>query len=413
MAKRVVITGMGVVSPVGTGLNTFWDSLLAGKSGINRITRFDASELSTQIAGEVKDFDPLNYLDKKEIRRMDRFAHYGMAASKMALEDSGLNLDVLDKTRVGVLLGSGVGGIETVEEQARVLIAKGPGRISPFFVPMMIANIMGALVAIKYGFTGPNTTTVTACASATNAIGEAARLIKNGDCDVVITGGAEAPIIPLAMAGFCSAKAMSTRNAEPEKASRPFDAERDGFVMGEGAGVVILESMEHAISRGAKIYAEMAGYGVTCDAYHITAPDPEGMGAARAMQAALKDAGMVPEDIQYINAHGTSTPAGDYGETKAIKIAFGDHAYKLAVGSTKSMTGHLLGGAGGIETVICALAIQDKIVPPTINYQNPDPDCDLDYVPNQARKLNVKAALSNSFGFGGHNGTVLLKEFEE
>ncbi|KNZ69605.1 3-oxoacyl-(acyl-carrier-protein) synthase 2 [Thermincola ferriacetica] len=413
MVKKVVVTGLGVVSPVGTGVDKFWQSLLEGKSGINRITRFDASDLATQIAGEVKDFDPLDFLDKKEVRRMDRYTHYGMAAAKMAIEDAGLDPEKLDKDRVGVLLGSGVGGIETVEEQARILMAKGPGRISPFFVPMMIANICGAYIAINYGFRGPNTTTVTACASASNAIGEAMRLIKNGECDVVITGGAEAPIIPLAMAGFCSMKAMSTRNEEPEKASRPFDKERDGFVMGEGAGVLILESLEHAQKRGAKIYAELSGYGVTCDAYHITAPDPDGIGAARAMELAMREAGVEPEDVQYINAHGTSTPLGDIGETKAIKKVFGEHAYKLAVSSTKSMTGHLLGAAGGIEAAICILAIQKGQVPPTINLENPDPECDLDYVPNKAKEMEVRVALSNSFGFGGHNGTILFNKFEE
>ena len=411
MKKKVVVTGMGLVSPVGNNVETFWQSLLEGKSGINRITRFDASVLSTQIAGELKGFDPLNYMDKKEIRRTDRYAHYGMAATKMAMEDAGLNPDTIDKTRAGVVLGSGVGGIETVEEQARVLLTKGPNRISPFFVPMMIANILGAQIAINYGFQGPNTTTVTACASGTNAVGEAMRLIKEGYCDVVVTGGAEAPIIPLAMAGFCSMKAMSTRNEEPERASRPFDMERDGFVMGEGAGVLILESAEHAMNRSARIHAELVGYGVTCDAYHITAPEPDGVGAAQAMRLALEDAGLRPDEIQYINAHGTSTPLGDIGETTAVKKVFGDHAYKLAVSSTKSMTGHLLGAAGGIESIACIMAIKDNLVPPTINIDHPDPGCDLNHVPNKAQNMTVKAAMSNSFGFGGHNGTVIFKEF--
>lgn len=413
MKKRVVVTGLGVVSPVGTGVEKFWKALLSGTSGIKSITRFDASELTTRIAGEVKDFNPHDYLEKKEARRMDRYTHFGIAAAKMALEDAAIDMEKVNKSRVGVLIGSGVGGIETVEEQARVLINKGPGRISPFFVPMMIANILGAHVAISYGFQGPNTSTVTACASSNNAIGEAYRLVAYGQSDVMVTGGAEAPIIPLAMAGFCSMRALSTRNDEPERASRPFDAERDGFVMGEGSGVMVIESLEHAQKRGAKIYAELTGYGVTCDAYHITQPEPEGVGAARSMQMALDDAGIKPEEVQYINAHGTSTPLGDIGETKAIKKVFGDHAYKVAISSTKSMTGHLLGAAGGIEGIACVLAIRDGIVPPTINYENPDPQCDLNYVPNEAQRIVVKAALSNSFGFGGHNGTILFEEFKE
>lgn len=403
---------MGVVSPIGIGKAAFWESLISGKSGIVPITRFDASELVTRIAGEVRDFDPLNYLDKREARRMDRYTHYAVAGTHLALEDAGLKPEELDRERVGVIIGSGVGGIETVEEQARVLIAKGPGRISPLFVPMMIANMAGAQVAIHYGFKGPNLTTVTACASSTNSAGEAFRLIQNGEADIIVTGGTEAPIIPLAMAGFCAMKAMSTRNDEPTKASRPFDKERDGFVMGEGSGIIIFESLEHAKARGARIYAEVAGYGVTCDAYHITATDPEGIGPSRAMEKSIKDAGLTPRDVDYINAHGTSTPIGDISETIAIKKIFEDHAREVAISSTKSMTGHLLGAAGGIETIACALVIQNGIIPPTINYEFPDPDCDLNYVPNKAINREVNVAMSNSFGFGGHNATIVLKRFE-
>jgi len=412
MKKRVVITGLGLVTPVGLGKEAFWTSLVNGRSGIVSISRFDASELATKIAGEVRDFDPLNYLDKKEARRMDRFTHFACAATQMALEDAGLTPEGLASETVGVIIGSGVGGIETVEEQARVLFSKGPSRVSPFFVPMMIANIAGAQIAINFGFKGPNLTTVTACASSTNSIGEAFRLIQNGEIEVMVTGGTEAPVIPLAMAGFCAMRAMSTKNDTPDKASRPFDAERDGFVMGEGAGIFIIESLEHAQARGAHIYAEVAGYGVTCDAYHITATDPDGAGAAKAMEMSIKDAGLNPEDVDYINAHGTSTPIGDISETKAVKSLFGSYAGKLAISSTKSMTGHLLGAAGGIETIACALAIETGEIPPTINYENPDPECDLNYVPNKSIRKEVNVAMSNSFGFGGHNATVLVKKYQ-
>ncbi len=376
------------------------------------ISRFDASDFPTRIAGEVRDFDPLNYLDKKEARRMDRYTHFACAATRLAMEDAALNPETLDKEKVGVIIGSGVGGIETVEEQARVLLAKGPNRVSPFFVPMMIANIAGAQIAINYGFKGLNLTTVSACASSSNSIGEAFRLIQNGDVDVAVAGGAEAPIIPLSMAGFCAMKAMSTRNDLPEKASRPFDRDRDGFVMSEGAGILILESLEHAMARDSYIYAEVAGYGVTCDAYHITATDPEGTWAAKAMENAIKDAGLSPQDVDYINAHGTSTPIGDISETLAIKRLFAEKAADVAVSSTKSMTGHLLGAAGGVETIICALAVEKGEIPPTINYENPDPECDLNYVPNKSIRRDVRVAMSNSFGFGGHNATVLIKKFE-
>ncbi|MEW6696181.1 MAG: beta-ketoacyl-ACP synthase II [Bacillota bacterium] len=412
MSKRVVITGMGVITPVGTGLDDFWKALTAGVSGIARITRFDPSEYSTQIAGEVKDFDFSRYIDKKEGRRMDKFSQYAVVAAAMALEDAHMDMESLDKDRTGVIVGSGIGGMETFEEQCRVLVNRGPGRISPFLIPMMIANMAAGQIAIKFGLRGPNITAITACASSGNAIGDAFKLIQRGDAEVVITGGTEAPITPLAVAGFCAAKAMSTNNEEPERASRPFDVDRDGFVMGEGAAMLVIESLEHAQQRGAQIYAEIVGYGSTCDAYHITAPDPEGYGAASAMQMALADAGLKPEDVQYINAHGTSTPVGDVAEVGAIKKVFGDHAYKLVVSSTKSMTGHMLGAAGAVEGIASVLAIRDDLVPPTINLENPDPACDLDFVPNQARQMTVNVALSNSFGFGGHNVTLAFKKFK-
>lgn len=411
MKKRVVVTGLGVIAPNGLGKEEFWKNLKRGVSGIRPVTRFDASALPTRIAGEVANFDPTQWIDRKEARRMDRFSQFGVAAAAMAIEDAGLNLEQVDKKRVGVILGSGIGGMETFEDQTRVMLEKGPNRVSPFFVPMMIANMAAGQIAIQFGLRGPNITTVTACASSTNSVGDAFKLLQRGDAEVVITGGTEAPITQLAFAGFCAMKAMSTRNEEPEKASRPFDVERDGFVMGEGAGILVLETLEHALARGARIYAEVAGYGSTCDASHITAPDPEGEGAAAAMAMALRDAGLKPEQISYINAHGTSTPLNDKCETMAIKKVFGDHAYRLAVSSTKSMTGHLLGAAGGLEAAICALAIAENFVPPTINLEQPDPECDLDYVPNQGREMPVEAALSNSLGFGGHNATIILKKF--
>ncbi len=412
MTRRVVITGLAAISPLGTGLEKFWQGLLEGKSGIDLVTRFDITEFPTKIAGEVKDFDPGLYMDKKEAKRMDRFTQFAVAGAKMALEDAKMDLENLDKEKVGVILGSGIGGMETLEEQARILREKGPGRVSPFFVPMMIGNMAAGQVAISLGVTGPNITVVTACASATNAIGDAFKLIQRGGAEVVITGGTEASITPLAFAGFCSMKAMSTRNDEPQKASRPFDANRDGFVMGEGSGILILESLEHAQKRGARIYAEVLGYGTTADAHHITAPAPGGAGAAKAMAEAIRDAHLKPEDIDYINAHGTSTDLNDKYETMAIKQVFGEHAYKLAISSTKSMIGHLLGAAGGIEMVATALAVYNDILPPTINYETPDPECDLDYVPNKARKMTVNYALSNSLGFGGHNATVVIGKFK-
>ncbi len=411
MQKRVVVTGLGIISPVGTGLEQFWTSLTGGVSGIRRITRFDATNFSTQIAGEVVDFDPAEYMDKKEARRMDRFTQFAVAASGMAIEDANLDLETADRDRIGVILGSGIGGIETLENQARVLAEKGPSRVSPIFVPMIISNMGAGQVAISYGLRGPNSTSVSACASSSNAIGDAFKMLQWGYADVMVTGGMEAPITPLAMAGFCTMKAMSSRNEEPEKASSPFDARRDGFVAGEGAAILILESLEHAQKRGARIYAEIVGYGSSCDAYHMVAPDPEGNGAVNSMKAALKDAGAAPESVDYINAHATSTPLGDKAETLAIKKLFGEHAPKIAVSSTKSMTGHLLGAAGGLEAIASILAIQRGVIPPTINYEQPDPDCDLDFVPNVARKAKVRFALSNSFGFGGHNATLAFKEY--
>ena len=412
MSKRVVITGMAVISPIGTGLDKFWENLLGGKSGIGPITRFDASAFPTRFAGEVKDFDPSLYMDKKEARRMDRFTQFAVSGAKMAIQDAGIDLEKLQKDRVGVVLGSGIGGMDTLEETARTLHEKGPGRVSPFFVPMMIGNIAAGQVAITLGVTGPNITVVTACASATNAIGESFKMIGRGAAEVIIAGGTEASITPLALAGFCSMKALSTRNDDPARASRPFDAARDGFVMGEGAGIVIMESLEHAQKRGARIYAEMLGYGSSADAYHITAPAPGGTGMAQAMREALRDAGLQPEDIDYINAHGTSTDFNDKYETEAIKKVWGDHAYKVAVSSTKSMTGHLLGAAGGIEMVATVLSVKNDWAHPTINYENPDPECDLEYVPNIARKMKIDYAISNSFGFGGQNATVLVGKYK-
>ena len=409
--KRVVVTGLGLVTPLGIGIAKNWEKLMSGISGVSEVSLFDASEFTTKIAAEVRDFDPLEYIDKKEARRMDRFTQFAVAAAKMALEDANLQLEKIDRERAGVFIGSGVGGIKTLEEQAMVLKEKGPDRVSPFFVPMMIANMAGGQIAIHFGLTGPNETVVSACASGSNAIGDAFRFLQRGEGDIAIAGGAEAPITPLSFAGFCSMKAMSTRNDEPQKASRPFDKLRDGFVMGEGAGILILETLEHALARNARIYGEIVGYGVTSDAYHITAPDPEGKGAARAMELAIKDAGLLPTEINYINAHGTSTPLNDKIETIAIKRVFGEHAYKLLVSSTKSMTGHLLGAAGGVETIYTTLAVYYDQVPPTINYEEPEEGLDLDYVPNQGRNVKIFAALSNSLGFGGHNVSLVIKKY--
>ncbi|MDO3410734.1 beta-ketoacyl-ACP synthase II [Saccharibacillus sp. CPCC 101409] len=408
---RVVVTGMGVVTSLGKDVETFWNNLLAGKSGISRIESFDVSEYSTQIAAEIHDFNPEDYVERKEARKMDRYVQFAYAASSEALQDSGLKIGGnIEAERVGVIVGSGIGGLGTWEDQFTTLTQKGPKRVSPFFIPMMIANMGSGDVSIKLGAKGPNTTVVTACATGTHSIGDSFKLIARGDADAMICGGAEATIRPTGLAGFGAMRAMSTRNDEPEKSSRPFDKDRDGFVMGEGAGVFILESLEHAQARGAHIYAEVIGYGLSADAHHMTDPDPDG--AARCMKMALKSAGLQPEDLDYINAHGTSTPAGDRSETTAVKSALGDHAYKIAVSSTKSMTGHLLGAAGGVEAVICALSLENQILAPTINIDNQDEACDLDYVPNKARKADLNIVMSNSFGFGGHNASVILKKFE-
>ncbi|WP_172252757.1 beta-ketoacyl-ACP synthase II [Saccharibacillus deserti] len=408
---RVVVTGMGVVTSLGKDVETFWNSLLAGKSGISKIESFDVSEYPTQIAAEIHDFNPEDYVERKEARKMDRYVQFAYAASTQALENSGLKIgDTVEAERIGVIVGSGIGGLGTWEDQFTTLLQKGPKRVSPFFIPMMIANMGSGDVSIKLGAKGPNTSVVTACATGTHSIGDSFKLIARGDADAMICGGAEATIRPTGLAGFCAMRAMSTRNEDPSKASRPFDKDRDGFIMGEGAGVFVLESLEHAQARGAHIYAEVVGYGLSADAHHMTDPDPDG--AARCMKMALKSANLQPEDLDYINAHGTSTPAGDLSETKAVKMALGDHAYKVAVSSTKSMTGHLLGAAGGVEAVICALSLDNQIMAPTINIENQDEACDLDYVPNTARKADLKVVMSNSFGFGGHNASVILKKFE-
>jgi 3-oxoacyl-[acyl-carrier-protein] synthase II len=410
--RRVVITGMGVITPVGNTLESFWRSLLEGRSGVGPITRFDTSEYETKIAAEVKDFNPEDYIDRKEARRMDRFCQYGVAAANLAIEDAGLlNADV-DKERVGVIIASGIGGMETFSAEIKKLFDHGPRRVSPFFIPMLIADIVPGHVSIMHGFKGPNYSTVSACASSSHAIGEGFQMVRDGRADVMIVGGTEAAILPMGVAGFNAMRALSTRNDEPERASRPFDADRDGFVMGEGAGVLVLEELEHAKRRGARIYAEMAGAGYTADAYHITAPAPGGEGAARAMLLALRDAGLEPKDIDYINAHGTSTPYNDREETKAIKAVFGERAYAIPVSSTKSMIGHLLGAGGAVELVATVLTIRDGMIHPTINYEKPDPECDLNYVPNQAIRREVRAAISNSFGFGGHNVCLAVKRFE-
>ena len=411
--RRVVITGVGVLSPLGNDLESTWSALKAGKSGIGPVTLLDPEPYPAKIAGEVRDFDAAQYFSNpKDARRCDRYTQFGMAASKMAVEDSGLmDKADLDLTRVGVMIGSGIGGLGTLEREHTKLIQRSPSRVSPFVIPMMISNIASGLLSIEYGFGGPNMTIVTACATANHNIGEAWRIIKFGDADAMICGGAEASILPMGLAGFGNMKALSTRNDEPERASRPFDVDRDGFVMGEGAGMVVIEEYEHAKKRGAQIYGEIVGYGISGDAYHMTSPHPDGAGASRCMNMALKHAGMNPEDVAYVNAHGTSTPQGDIGETKAIKASFGDHAKNgLLVSSTKSMTGHLLGAAGGVELAACLMAMRDNVIAPTINLENQDPQCDLDYCANVAREAEVNAALSNSFGFGGHNASLLVKK---
>ena len=410
--RRVVITGLGVVSALGHDVGTFWNSLVAGHCGIDKITSFDPSTFATHIAAQVRNFDPTPaFPSPKEIRRADRFSQFGVYAGWQALKDSGLDFNQVNRDEVGVFIGSGIGGLETVTEQHKILLEKGPNRVSPFMIPMLISNMASGMVSMYYDLRGPNFATCSACATANHALGEAWRTIKMGDARVMLAGGAEATVVPIGIGGFCAMKAMSTRNEEPKRASRPFDKERDGFVMGEGAGVLVLEDLEHAKARGARIYCEMAGYGNTADAYHLTAPSPGGEGAARCMRMALRNAGLNPEDISYINAHGTSTPQGDIAETEAIKTVFGDAARKIAVSSTKGATGHMLGAAGAVEMIVCAKAIETETAPPTINYEIQDPACDLDYVPNTARSMRVNAVLNNSFGFGGHNATLIAKKF--
>jgi len=409
--KRVVVTGLSAITPIGNHLAEYWDGLLNGRNGIGPITLFDASRHECRIAGEVKGFDPHDYLDRKDAKRMDRFAQFAIAASKEAIADAEFAINDLNAEQVGIIIGTGIGGLKVLEDQQEIYLTRGPDRCSPFMIPMMIANMAAGLTAIHTGAKGPNSCTVTACAAGSNAVGDAFRLIQTGYAQAMICGGTEAAVTPLSVAGFAAARALSTRNESPESASRPFDRDRDGFVMGEGAGILLLEELEHALSRNARIYAEIVGYGMTCDAYHMTAPVPGGKGATRAIQLALKDAGLAPEQVDYINAHGTSTPANDKTETAAIKTALGERANQVAVSSTKSMTGHLLGGSGGIEAVATAMAIANDRIPPTLNLTHPDPECDLDYVANQSRSQIVNVALSNSFGFGGHNVTLAFKKY--
>jgi len=411
--QRVVVTGMGVVSPVGIGVDRFWKAIVAGTSGVRRITAYDPTGHDCQIAAELKDFDPLQWIEKKEIRKMDLFVQYALAAGIMAVEDSALKVDDANRRRIGVLVGTGMGGIPMLVEQHRILLEKGPGRVSPFFIPGIIPNMASGRISMQFGLKGPNLCVSTACATGNHAIGDSLRIIQRGEADVMVAGGTEAVIGPLCVAGFSNCKALSTRNNEPERASRPFDKERDGFVMGEGAAVLVLERLEHALDRGASIYAEVCGYGMSADAYHMTAPAPGGEGAVQSMQAALRDAGLPPEAVDYINAHGTSTPYNDANETLAIKQVFGDHATRLPISSIKSMIGHTLGAAGAIEAVATILSLKHGILPPTINYEHPDPDCDLDYVPNTARELPIRVAMNNSFGFGGTNATTLLRRYPE
>jgi len=409
--KRVVVTGLGAITPIGNNLTDYWQGLLSGRNGIAPITFFDASRHECRFAGEVKGFDPHDYMDRKEAKRMDRFAQFAVSASKQALADAQLTINELNAEQIGVLIGTGIGGLKVLEEQQEIYLTKGPDRCSPFMIPMMIANMAAGLTAIHTGAKGPNSCSVTACAAGSNAIGDAFRLVQRGYAQAMICGGTEAAVTPLSFAGFCACKALSTRNDDPTHASRPFDVDRDGFVMGEGCGILILEELEHALSRGAKIYGEIVGYGMTCDAYHITSPVPGGAGAAQAISLAMKDGDLTPDQVSYINAHGTSTQANDSTETAAIKTALGDAARKVAISSTKSMTGHLLGGSGGIEAVATVMAIANDHVPPTINLQKPDPACDLDYIPNQSRAMPVEVALSNSFGFGGHNVTLAFRKY--
>jgi 3-oxoacyl-[acyl-carrier-protein] synthase II len=412
LKRRVVVTGMGIVSPLGIGLENNWAAICQGRSGIGPITKFDTSEYPCKIAGEVKNFDPDAYIDKKDQKKMDIFIQFALAAGTMAIKQSGLVIDESTADRVGVLVGSGLGGLSTIEKYHTMLLKNGPKKVSPFFVPMLIVNLAPGQISIYFGCRGPNSSVVTACATGNHSIGEAFRIIQRGDADAMIAGGVESTITPLAVAGFCALKALSTRNDEPQKASRPFEKNRDGFVMSEGAGILVLEDLEKAQQHNANIFAEIVGFGCNADAYHITAPSPNGEGAAKCMQLTLDDAGLKPEDIDYINAHGTSTPMNDLSETMAMKTVFRDHIKKLPVSSTKSMTGHLLGASGGVEAIFSLLAIRDSIIPPTINYEEPDPECDLDYVPNVARKKEVRIVMSNSFGFGGTNATLIFKRFE-
>jgi 3-oxoacyl-[acyl-carrier-protein] synthase II len=410
--RRVVITGIGVITPIGNELDTFWRNLQNGVSGIRKITAFDTSAYDCQIAGEVRDFEPKHYFaNPKDVRRTDRYTHLAMAAAKMAMQDSGVDPEKVNRHRFGSIISSGIGGLKTLEDQHTVLMTKGPSRVSAFTIPMLISNMASGLISMEYGLQGPNFCIVTACATSNNAIGESWRMIKFGDADIFLAGGAEASVIPIGLAGFSAMKALSTRNDEPERASRPFDRDRDGFVMGEGAGVVLVEELEHAKARGAKIYCELTGYGLSADAHHMTAPPPDGEGAVRAMRMALDHAKTTPEQVDYINAHATSTGLGDICETRAIKTVFGDYAKKVSISATKSMTGHLLGGAGAVETAACALAIRDSVIPPTINLENPDLECDLDYTATTAKQKKVRIAVNNSFGFGGHNATLVVAEY--
>ena len=412
MNKRVVVTGLGMVSPLGIGVKDNWEAICQGKSGIGPVTRFDITDFPSKIAGEVKGFNPEDFIDKKETKKMDIFIHYALASGMMALKDSGLTIDESNADRVGVLVGAGLGGLSTIERYHSVLLEHGPKKISPFFIPMLIVNLAPGQISIYFGARGPNSSVVTACATGNHSIGEACRIIQRGDADVMIAGGAESTITPLAIGGFCSMRALSTRNEEPQRASRPFDKDRDGFVIAEGAGLLILEELEHAARRGAHIYAEIIGFGCNADAYHISAPSPNGMGAAKCMEIALKDARINYDEVDYVNAHGTSTPLNDLSETMAMKTVFRDRARKIAVSSTKSMTGHLLGAAGGVEAIYSVLAISRGVIPPTINYETPDPECDLDYVPNTPREATVRVVMSNSFGFGGTNATLIFREFK-
>jgi len=411
MKRRVVVTGLGLITPLGTGIQKTWEGICKGASGIDRITTFDTSEFPVQIAGEVKDFNAEDFIERKEIKKMDVFIQYALSAGSMAIEDAGLKITEENADRVGVIVGAGIGGIQTIERYHSVLLENGQRRISPFFIPMLITNLAAGQISMRFGARGPNSCVTTACAAGTHAIGDSFKIIQRGDADAMIAGGSESAITPLTIAGFANMKALSSRNDTPQKASRPFDVERDGFVIAEGAGIVVLEELEVALARRAKIYAEVTGYGMTADAYHMTAPDPEGRGVVNCMRVALRDAGIAPEAVNYINAHGTSTPYNDKHETNAIKHVFGQHVHQLAVSSTKSMTGHLLGAAGGVEAAFCALALSEGIIPPTINYEHPDPECDLDYVPNHARHIDLENVISNSFGFGGTNACIVLKKY--